>query len=141
MGFTKRLIEDELERGYRLTGDFVCSQCFEDDAIRDFISAHLTEHECSFCDRSSEDEVIACPLDDIIEHMMTCVGDHYSDAEAESVPYDNEDQKYIVKTFDLGPATGRARHLPHEFEKANKSSLARNPRPRMVQERSRTPVA
>lgn len=100
MGFTKRLIEEELERGYGLTGDFVCSECFEDDTIRDFISAHLTEHECSFCERSSEDELIACQLDDIIEHMMTCILDHYSDADAESVAYDSEDDKYIFKTCD-----------------------------------------
>ena len=140
MGFTKRLIEEELERGYGLTGDFVCSECFEDDTIRDFISAHLTEHECSFCDRSSKDELIACQLDDIIEHMMTCIRDHYSDADAESVPYDSEDDKYIFKTCDTWDLLRDALDtFPLSSEKLTNRLLDAIP-DRMVQARSRTPV-
>lgn len=99
-GITKRLLEEEWERGYRLTGDFVCSTCFQDDTIRQFIAKHLTGHQCSFCGTSSKDRRIACRLDDIIEHMMTCVYEHYSDVDAECVPYDSEDGRYIVDTHD-----------------------------------------
>jgi hypothetical protein len=100
MGVTKRLLEEEWERGYPLTGESVCSECFEDETIREFIGEHLSEHECSFCQSSRDDVPIACRLDDVIEHMMTCIRDLYSDADAECVPYDSEDEKYIVETRD-----------------------------------------
>ncbi len=98
MGITKRLLEEEWERGYRLTGDFVCSTCFQDDTIRRFIAKHLTGHQCSFCGTSRNGRRIACRLDDIIEHMMKCIYQHYSDVDAECVPYDSEDGRYIVET-------------------------------------------
>jgi len=99
MGLTKRLLEEELERGYRLTGDYVCSRCFGDDSIGEFIAQHLTENRCSFCPQPN-----SAALDDVIEFMMTCVREQYSDVESECVPYDSEDGKYIVDkrdTWDL----------------------------------------
>ena len=100
MGFTKRLLEEEWERGYRLTGDFVCSECFEDDTIGRFIGEHLSSRECSFCQRPNAIAPMACSLDDVIEHMTTCIRGQYADAEAECVLYDSEDGRYMVDTRD-----------------------------------------
>jgi HEPN superfamily RES-like protein/RES domain-containing protein len=97
MGLAKRLLEKELERGYQLTDDGVCCRCFEDNVIRSFIGANLTECQCSFCGDSAE-EPVACPLDKVIEHMIMCIRDYYSDAESESVPYDREEDRYIIPT-------------------------------------------
>lgn len=97
MGLTKRLLEEEWERGYRHTNRHVCCKCFEDNAIRSFIAANLRELNCSFCGETG-DEPIACQLDRVIEYMLACILDHYSDAESESVPYDGEEGKYIIPT-------------------------------------------
>ena len=99
MGFAKRLLEQEWEQGFRSTGDFVCDECIADQHLSVFVRSHASETACSFCDRD-EKEAIAAPLDDVIKHMLECIRAEYSDVDSECVPYDKEDERYIVPTKD-----------------------------------------
>lgn len=70
MSITKRFLEEEQYRGYRLNeGKTVCSNCFDEYGIKQFIQANHSESHCSYCDQDGEN-VIACELDSLVKHIL-----------------------------------------------------------------------
>src|SRR5437660_7598896 len=97
MSLTKRM----MEAGYRYSDKFVCAKCFDDYAIRNFIEANLAASECSFCRREDEDTNIAAEGDAVIKFVLSGIRSEYSTVNDEWVPYDQEEQEYIVPTYSI----------------------------------------
>ena len=73
MSKTKRLLEEIQDRGYDPhEGKTVCSNCFDEDGIKQFIKENCSENHCSYCDRNGED-VIACELDSLVKHILISI--------------------------------------------------------------------
>ena len=99
MGFAKQLWEEEMARGYHTSDDTVCADCFKDLGIRRFIQDHVEANSCSVCGRTAEEE-IAAPADEILEFFLQKVHEHYENADG-NAPFDKEETRYIVETWDL----------------------------------------
>jgi Zn ribbon nucleic-acid-binding protein len=84
VGLTKRLLEEELERGWRSIGKDICEQCVINARLRQIVEDNLDADECDYCGRAGE--AIAADTD----HLMTHIGDsfqtEYADP-AEELPY------------------------------------------------------
>jgi len=84
MGYAKA----QLEKDYSpVGGRFVCADCFEDYAIKDFVEANAENNECDYCGEQSESEPIAAYIDDVIEFIIDGVKTEYEDPD-NSMGYD-----------------------------------------------------
>ncbi len=73
MGYAKA----QMEKGFSSAGDtFVCADCFEDYAIRNFIESIAENNECDYCGETSE-EAVAAPIDDVIEFIVNGIESEY----------------------------------------------------------------
>lgn len=53
MGGVKRMMEEDMERGFsRVEDTFVCIRCVEDDGLKAFIKDNSVRGACSYCDGS-----------------------------------------------------------------------------------------
>ena len=62
---------------------FVCSDCAEDDFLKETIEKHLEGRQCDYCDRSSEKN-IAAPLATIIEPIAEALCHYFTEPERKS---------------------------------------------------------
>jgi HEPN/RES N-terminal domain 1/RES domain len=99
VSLSKRLWEEEQDRGYHTSDDAVCPQCFSDAGLKAFIEDHLEANTCTVCGTTA-DHAIAAPADDVLAFFLEKVGDHYQIADG-NAPYDNEEGRYFVNTWDM----------------------------------------
>jgi hypothetical protein len=64
----------------------VCADCFGDDRLKDFVAGHANATQCSFCGAKANDD-IAAPLDEVIEHMRSCLARDYNDPDNAGMVY------------------------------------------------------
>ena len=96
MGRAKRMWEEEQDRGYSSNdGKMVCTNCFEEYGLKQFIEEHYTHSNCSYCD---EDDVIACELDSLIEHIITSIRYEWGHPADEGLPYETREGGWQVST-------------------------------------------
>ena len=77
--------------------DYVCEKCFNDQGLKDFIVRNAESEECSFCGATAE-EPIAAPLDEVINHIATCIAQYYDDP-ANTLPYESAEGGYQGTTY------------------------------------------
>jgi len=77
--------------------DHVCSECFSDEGLKEFVAANAQSAECSFCGASAA-EAIAAPLDEVIAHIAACIGEHFDDP-ANTLPYESAEGGYQGTTY------------------------------------------
>lgn len=53
----------------RLSKKYVCSSCFDDYAIKQFISSHLKSYSCTYCGKSSS-QLLSASFIDVLEFIM-----------------------------------------------------------------------
>jgi len=80
------------------SSEFVCAECFGDEGLQSFVAGHAEETECDFCGAVG-DEPIAAPIDDVIEHISSCIGGHYDDPANAGLPYETAEGGYQGETF------------------------------------------
>ena len=96
MGGAKRAWEEEQDRGYSSNeGITVCSNCFDEYGIQKFIKEHRSHNHCSYCDESGE-EVIACELDSLIEHILESIRFEWGHPADEGLPYETREGGWQV---------------------------------------------
>lgn len=79
MGRAKRDWEARIARGHDYVGGkSVCSNCFEDYAIHEFINKNAVEQACDYCGNRSS-EPIAAPLEDVIDFLLEGIGMEWDD--------------------------------------------------------------
>ena len=90
--------------GYNYDGDkYVCSNCFSDYAIQNFIKNNASEIICSYCGTRKE-EPIAADLDDVLGFIMKGILSEYSDPDDEGMSYDSDEGGYqgeIYQTSEI----------------------------------------
>lgn len=96
MSLTKRRLEQELERGFAATGMLVCGDCIGDPALAALVQAIAEGGACSYCEGRP-----AADLDDVLEHMLTALRFEYRPASEESLPWDNEEKRYMANELWL----------------------------------------
>lgn len=69
-----------------LENEHVCSNCFSDSGIMQFITDNAEARTCSFCGRRSR-RLIAARLERVTEHIDGCLRREYEDA-ANCLPYE-----------------------------------------------------
>lgn len=99
MGYWKNRMINEQEQGWHFVDDslYVCAECFDDDAIRQFIEGNASEHECNYCGEHS-DEAIAVSMNSVLEIIGDAVRSGYEDP-ANSLPV--ERGEYLFPTMDI----------------------------------------
>jgi hypothetical protein len=80
-------------------GYYVCEDCIDDETIKAFIRHKVEEQECSFCERSSEVDAIAAPLDAVAEFMHESISREYQRA-VEALGWDGREGGYQGAHWD-----------------------------------------
>lgn len=83
------------DREFSSVGEkYVCEDCIDDYAIREFIRSNATRNKCDYCG-AEEDEPIAAHLDEVIEFMLEGIETEWGDPYDVGNSYDNEDDKWL----------------------------------------------
>jgi hypothetical protein len=80
-------------------GEFVCAGCFGNQGLKDFCSDHAESTDCDFCGTVGI-ELIAAPLDDVVEHIEACIHRYYDDPGNAGLPYETREGGWQGKTYD-----------------------------------------
>jgi len=97
MGIVKGMWLEEQERGYSSNDDkTVCTDCFDDYGLKQFIEEHQTDTKCSYC--GNNNEVVACKLDLLIEHILTSIHAEWGHPADEGLPYESREGGWQVST-------------------------------------------
>jgi hypothetical protein len=79
--------------------EFVCANCFSDEALRDFVSGIATSRKCDFCGRTSSKK-IAAPFDEVSERVAECIARYYDDPGSAGMSYVSAEGGYQGITYD-----------------------------------------
>lgn len=97
MGILKRMWLEEQERGYSSNDEkTVCSNCVDEYGLKQFIEEHQTHSSCSYC--KNNNEVAACELDSLIEHILTSIHHEWGHPSDEGLPYETREGGWQVST-------------------------------------------
>ena len=96
-----------IRHGMQLSDSFVCSGCFEDGGIRNFIESNQTDELCSFC-QGEPTLAPAAAIAEVAEHIQTCLQYEYDDA-ADWYPF------YTIEGGHLGYSYDTEDLLFHEL--------------------------
>lgn len=102
MSITKRMLEEEMDRGYSLVdGAYVCARCFGDEGLKSFIRKNHQMGKCSYCKR----KVRVCSLNQVIEHILNSVRLEWGHPANEGLPYETREGGWqvanVYDTWDL----------------------------------------
>ncbi|PSJ16079.1 HEPN-associated N-terminal domain-containing protein [Nitrosomonas supralitoralis] len=107
MGGVKAAWLDAQKRGYDIDdGIRVCLDCFEDDALKDFISSNGSEQPCSFCE---ETESSSCPLFDVVGVILEGISMEWGHPADEGLPYETREggwQGTVYDTWEMLESAG-----------------------------------
>ena len=78
--------------------EYVCSACFADKGLRDFVEESATENICSFCGAESADR-IAVSLVPVLLYINECLLSEY-DAAENQLSYDSESGRYLGEAWE-----------------------------------------
>lgn len=79
---------------------YVCSDCFDDYAVQEFIKRNAEALKCDYCNQSSQTASIATPLTEVGAFMLEGLEMEWSHPEDEGVAWDNEDGRYVASISD-----------------------------------------
>ena len=78
--------------------EYVCSNCFTDPALIQFVEENAVGHDCSFCDAAGP-EVTAAPIEDVSENFLNCIGREY-DLAVNQLGWDGAEGGYLGLHWD-----------------------------------------
>ena len=99
MGIAKSLLFEDEDRGFSLNPDkMACSECFEDEGIKEFIASNPAPDSanCSFCSDYAESPINRS-LDEIIGHILTRLKTIWENPVNES-PYNGREGGFQYET-------------------------------------------
>lgn len=98
MGIAKRVWEEAQNKGFYLDSDTcVCSNCFEDYAIKQFISQNDTNQTCDYCEISGEH---SCSLKHVLTHILSCIKTEWGHPANEGLPYETREGGWQGTVYD-----------------------------------------
>ncbi|NTW88116.1 MAG: RES family NAD+ phosphorylase [Desulfobulbaceae bacterium] len=81
------LYYESLERGWDAPDKYVCSDCVEDDFLKDIINTNLGSRKCSYCKKGSRG-FIAAPVEAILPAISSGLHYYFNDRESADVPWE-----------------------------------------------------
>lgn len=99
VGFAKRLLEEQWERGWSSIDRNVCAGCMADSALGTAVTEALEFNACDYCGRSDDDELIAAPVDVVLEAVVQGLRTEYEDP-LEEVAWSSADGGFQMPVFD-----------------------------------------
>lgn len=98
MGIAKRAWEEAQERGFSVDEELcVCTDCFEDYGIRNFIEENDTGENCDFCESRGD---FSCRLEDALAHIMMCIQTEWGHPANEGLPYETREGGWQGEVYD-----------------------------------------
>jgi hypothetical protein len=77
----------------------VCSACFDEDTIQEFIQQEATESKCDYCGaESNSDQPIAAPMIEVLDLIKESIDYDFGDADDEGMIWDREEEEYFGGT-------------------------------------------
>jgi HEPN/RES N-terminal domain 1/RES domain len=107
MGRAKDWELEQEERGWwSVPGKYVCSECFEEQFLKQFVRDHAEASKCDFCETTAEEltgeegNLIAAPFDAVMQVIAEGLQSEWSDADSENIPYESAEGGYQADTQD-----------------------------------------
>ena len=100
MGIEKTKLED----GYRSVGGTICSGCFTDYGIKNFIEDNVSSNECSYCS-SCGPNTKACDFKSLTLHILNSIKTEWGHPSNEGVGWESREGGWqgalVYDTYDL----------------------------------------
>jgi hypothetical protein len=93
----KRLLEEQLERGWTSTGKDICEQCVTNPALKRVVADSLDADACDYCGRTGTG--IAADTDHVMAHIGESFGTEYAEP-VDELPYETREGGYQGDWFD-----------------------------------------
>ena len=103
MGAAKERMIEEWERGYAHIGGAICSDCVDDEALKDWVGANATEHECTFCG-TSRDEPHAAPFEPFVALVLAGLAFDWNHPDDEGIMFISREGGYqapVSQTYEV----------------------------------------
>jgi hypothetical protein len=97
MGLTKRLYEEQLERGWSSVGKYICAECLTSPPLKEIVAENVEEMHCDYCEREA-DEPIGADTDVVMTHIGEGFRSEYTDP-ANVLPYESAEGGYQGEWF------------------------------------------
>ena len=106
MGSAKDWEMEQEERGWwSVPGKYVCSECFDEEFLKEFVRDHAEASECDYCESTAEEltgdeaALIAAPFDSVMEIIAEGLQSEWNDADNECIPYESAEGGYQANTY------------------------------------------
>jgi len=101
MGFTKRQMMEDEERGWSSSNSFVCNNCIDTPFLKSLVTKNAVENSCDFCGSTSS-KPIAAHLDILMEAIYGTLTYYFTDSS--SANFDCDDGDYFSSTTTTAEA-------------------------------------
>src|SRR5947209_7703911 len=92
MSLSKRLYEEQSERGWSSVGKYICADCLTSPPLKAIVAENVEELRCDYCEREA-DEPIAADTDVVMTHIGEGFRSEYTDP-ANELPYETAEGGY-----------------------------------------------
>jgi hypothetical protein len=99
MGILKREAEEADERGWNKPDGYVCSDCVEDEFLKDIIRENACQRECDYCGRRTRSHS-AAPVSELMEAISDTVYHFYNDPSDAGMPYESREGGWLIEPID-----------------------------------------
>jgi HEPN/RES N-terminal domain 1/RES domain len=100
MGRVKQDWLEQQERGFNSVGEkYICSACFEDEDVINFINENATYDTCDYCGMGGNN--ISVHFDEFMKFILNGICSEYGDPNDEGVPWEKGWQGDVYDSYDL----------------------------------------
>ncbi|MDP2045203.1 MAG: HEPN-associated N-terminal domain-containing protein, partial [Deltaproteobacteria bacterium] len=102
MGRAKEQQIKEQQGGGASLGDkYVCAKCFNDYALKKFVSEYALGNACDYCGRKSQ-RLIAASIEAVLKEISIGIGSEWGNPDNERIDFeDGEYQGNVIETYEL----------------------------------------
>jgi hypothetical protein len=107
MGRAKDWQMEQEERGWwSVPGKFVCSDCFDEDYLKQVVRDNVESSACDYCGLTAEeltgkaDDLITAPLDSVMGVIAEGLQSEWNNADDEGITYETAEGGYQANTLD-----------------------------------------
>lgn len=100
MGMAKAEYERIQTEGWEpIDESYVCSKCFNDAGLQQFIRNNISRTGCDYCNDNHASRRKSCDINLVIKFISECIREHYEDP-AQQVAYESAEGGYLLPTQD-----------------------------------------
>jgi hypothetical protein len=103
MGMAKKWMMEQDERGYSFIEGNICSDCFTDETIKNFIKENATSAKCDYCGKKSRKKM-AAKFDDVMGVIVKGIALDWTDPDSGGITYEGREGGYATQPNRMSPA-------------------------------------